>query len=119
MRFITMVKSDESMPAGPPPPALFAAIEEFGAEATRNGTLLDQGGLMPSSEGALVSASGGKVTVTDGPFAEAKELVGGFAVFELRSKEEAIEMARKFMELHAEHWPGFTGVSEVRQIFGS
>lgn len=117
MRFITIVESDESMPAGPPPPSLFAAIDEYSAEATREGIMLDRVGLMPSSGGALVTVDGGKVTVTDGPFAEAKELIGGFAVFQLRSKEEAVELARRFMDLHVEHWPGFTGTCEVRQIF--
>ena len=60
--------------------------------------------------------SGGKVTVIDGPFAEAKELIGGYAMFQLRSKEEAIEAGRRFMQVHAEHWPGFEGSCEVRQI---
>jgi len=116
MRFLNMIKSDESMPAGPPPPSLMAAIAELGEQATKDGTLLDQGGLLPSAAGALLRVSNGKVTVTDGPFTEAKELVGGYAMFQLRSKEEAIEQARRFMQVHAEHWPGFEGVCEVRQI---
>lgn len=116
MRFLTMIKSDESMPAGPPPPELMAAIAELGEQATKDGTLLDTGGLLPSAAGALVRVSDGKVTVIDGPFTEAKELVGGSAMFQLRSKEEAIEAGRRFMELHARHWPGFEGVCEVRQV---
>lgn len=116
MRFLTMIKSDESMPAGPPPPELMAAIAELGEQATKDGTLLDTGGLLPSAAGALVRVSDGKVTVIDGPFTEAKELVGGYAMFQLRSKEEAIEAGRRFMELHARHWPGFEGVCEVRQV---
>ena len=52
----------------------------------------------------------------DGPFTEAKELIGGYAMLQLRSKEEAIETARRFMELHAEHWPGVEAVCEVRQL---
>jgi hypothetical protein len=111
-----MLKLDENFPAGPPPPALFAAIGEFGEQATKDGILVDQGGLMPSAAGALVRVSGGKITVIDGPFTEAKEIIGGYATFEVRSKEEAIEHARHFMELHVEHWPGFEGVTEVRQI---
>jgi len=58
------------------------------------------------------------VTVTDGPFAEAKEVVGGYAQFELKSNEEAVESAVRFMELHNKHWPGWEGETEVRQMFG-
>jgi hypothetical protein len=58
------------------------------------------------------------VTVTDGPFTEAKEIVGGYAQFELKSKQEAIEGAVRFMELHKKHWPGWEGETEVRQMFG-
>ena len=60
----------------------------------------------------------GKLTTIDGPFAETKEVVGGFAVFEFKSREEAIESAVNFMELHKQHWPGWDGETEVRQIFG-
>lgn len=116
MRFMTLVKVDESKISGPPPQSLIDAIGELAERATKDGTLLDQGGLLPSAAGAEVRLSGGKVTVTDGPFIEAKELIGGYAMFQLRSKDEAIEMARRFMELHAEHWPEFEGVCEVRQM---
>jgi hypothetical protein len=114
MRFLTMVKMDESMPAGPPPPALFAAMDELAQRV--DSIMLDSGGLLPSAAGAQVRVTDGKVTVVDGPFAEAKEVIGGYAIFELRSKEDAIEQARQFMELHVKYWPGFEGVSEVRQI---
>ncbi len=116
MRFLTMIKSDESMPAGAPPPALFEAIGRLGEQAAKDGVLVDQGGLLPSAAGALVRVAGGQVTVLDGPFADATELIGGYAMFEVRSKEEAIEQARRFMQVHAEHWPGFEGVCEVRQV---
>lgn len=116
MRFLMMIKMDESMPAGPPPPSLYQAIAELGEQARKDGTLLEEGGLLPSSAGALVRLSGGKVSVLDGPFAEAKELIGGYAMYQLRSREEAIEAARRFMELHAEHWPACEAVCEVRQL---
>jgi hypothetical protein len=116
MQFLTMIKTDESQPAGPPPPALFEAIGAFGEECTKSGVLIEQGGLLPSAAGALITLAGGKVTVTDGPFAEAKELIGGFAKFQTRTKEEAVELARRFLDLHAEHWPGAEAVCEVRQI---
>jgi hypothetical protein len=116
MRFMMMVKLDESMPAGPPPESLFQAIGQMGEQARKDGTLLEDGGLLPTSAGALVRLSGGKVNVLDGPFTESKEVVGGYAIYQLRSREEAIEAARQFMELHAQHWPGVEGVCEVRQM---
>lgn len=116
MRFMTMVKTAENQ--GPPPPALMEAIAKLGEEGFRNGTLVGMGGLMPSASGALVRLKRGKLSVTDGPFTETKELIGGYAVFELKSREEAIEAAKRFMELHRVHWPGWEGETEVRQVFG-
>jgi hypothetical protein len=115
MRFMIMVKSAES--AGPPPMALMAAIGKLGEEAMRAGVIVETGGLLPSEMGARVRLSAGKLTVTDGPFAETKELVGGYAVYDLKSKQEAIDWATRFMQLHKEHWPGWDGESEIRQIF--
>jgi hypothetical protein len=116
MRYMMMIKMDESMPAGPPPPSLFAAIGELGDQARKDGTLLEEGSLLPSAAGALVRLSGGRVSVIDGPFTEAKELIGGFAVYQVRTKDDAIEAARRFMQLHADHWPGVEAVCEVRQM---
>jgi hypothetical protein len=115
MRFMTLVKSAEN--AGPPPQALMDAIGKLGQEATKAGVLVEMGGLFPTVAGARVRISRGKLTVTDGPFAEAKEVVGGYAVFDLKSKDEAIKQAVRFMELHKQHWPGWEGETEVRQIF--
>jgi hypothetical protein len=116
MRFLTMIKTDESNPAGPPPAALYQAVAELSRQAMLDGTMLEQGGLLPSAAGALVRVVNGRVTLLDGPFAEAKEVIGGYAMFQLRSKEEAIEMARRFMQAHAEHWPGAPAVCELRQV---
>ena len=116
MRFMTLVKSAESN--GQPPQALMDAIGKLGDEAVRNGTMIQMGGLFPSIAGARLRVANGKIVVTDGPFSEAKEVIGGFAVFELPSKEAAVDAARRFMELHREHWPGWEGETEVRQIFG-
>jgi hypothetical protein len=80
--------------------------------------MLGSGGLGPTSQGARVRLAGGRVTVTDGPFAETKEVIGGYAQFELKSKEEAIQSAVRFMELHKKHWPGWQGETEIRQMFG-
>ena len=117
MRFLLMIKSTENQSAGGPPFALIEAIGKLGEEATKDGTLLDQGGLLPTAMGAEVHLSDGKVTVVDGPFSEAKEVIGGYAMYQLRSKEEAIEAGRKFMQLHADYWPGFTASCEIRQLF--
>ncbi|MDQ2750114.1 MAG: YciI family protein [Actinomycetota bacterium] len=118
MRFMATVAMDESFPAGPPPAELFAAIGELGEQGMKDGTLVETGGLLPSASGTRVRVANGTVTVTDGPFTEAKEMVGGYAVYELRSKEEAVEAARRFMQLHADLWPGVEAVCEVRQIAG-
>ena len=115
MRFMTLVKSAENQ--GPPPPALMDAIGKLGEEAFRNGTMVQMGGLYPSVAGATVRISKGKLTVRDGPFTEAKEVVGGFAVFQFATKEEALQAATDFMELHRKHWPEWEGETEVRQIF--
>jgi hypothetical protein len=80
--------------------------------------MVASGGLAPTAQSKRVRLSQGKVTVIDGPFTEAKEVVGGYAVFDLKSKEQAVESATRFMELHKEHWPGWEGETEVRQVFG-
>ena len=116
MRFMMIVKSAER--SGPPPQQLMDAIGKLAEEAVKAGTMVASGGLAPTAQGKRVRLSHGKVTVIDGPFTEAKEIIGGYAVFELKSKEEAIESAVRFMELHKEHWPGWEGETEVRQVFG-
>ena len=102
---------------GFPPKELMDAIAQLADEAVRAGTMLGNGGLTSTAQGARVRLSGGKITVTDGPFTEAKEVIGGYAQFELKSKEEAIESAVRFMELHKKYWPGWEGETEVRQMF--
>jgi hypothetical protein len=116
MKFMMIVKHKEGQ--GFPPKELMDAIAKSGEEATKSGIMLGSGGLHPTANGARVQLSCGKITVTDGPFAEAKEAIGGYAQFELKSKEEAIESARQFMELHKKYWPGWEGETEVRQMYG-
>jgi hypothetical protein len=116
MRFMTMVKSAEN--SGPPPKALMDAIANLGIEAAQAGVLVESGGLAPTAKGGRVRLSGGKLTVFDGPFAEAKEVIGGYAVYDLASRDEAMKWATRFMELHRDNWPGWEGEAEVRQIFG-
>jgi hypothetical protein len=116
MRFMMIVKSSEK--SGLPPKPLIDALGKLSEEATKAGTMVGSGGLGPTALGARVRLSRGEISVTDGPFAETKEVVGGYAQFDLTSKEEAIESAVKFMELHKQLWPGWEGETEVRQMFG-
>jgi hypothetical protein len=116
LRFMTMVKSAER--SGPPPQSLMEAIAKLGIEAGKAGVLVETGGLMPTGTGARVRLAKGRLTVTDGPFTEAKEVIGGYAVYDVKSKAEAIEWTTRFMQLHKEHWPGWEGETEIRQIFG-
>ncbi len=72
---------------------------------------------MPTALGARARLAGGKISVTDGPFSEAKEVIGGFAIYEVPSKAEALEWTRRFLQLHIEHWKGWEGEVELRQMF--
>jgi hypothetical protein len=118
MRFMMIVKADANYEAGAPPnPELMAAVGKLSEEMIRAGVLLDMGGLLPSSTGARVNVKQGKLTVTDGPFSEAKELIGGYAILQCKSKDEAIERARRFMQLHADVLgPSYDGELEIRQM---
>jgi len=111
-----IVKHEENQ--GFPPKELMDAIAKLAEEETKAGTMIGTGGLRSSAQGSNVRLSGGKITVTDGPFAEAKEVIGGYAQFELKSKEEAVKAAVNFMELHKKYWPGWNGVTEVRTMMG-
>jgi hypothetical protein len=71
---------------------------------------------LPTSAGARVRLSKGAISVVDGPFTEAKEVVGGFAVFDVPTRADAVEWSRRFMDLHRRHWPGWEGETEVRQL---
>ena len=101
----------------PPPPELMEAIMRLGDEATQAGQLLDTAGLAPSAAGARVQLIGGEISVTDGPFAEAKELIS-YALYDVRSKQEAIEWASRFVKLHRDLWPGWEGQTDILQVMG-
>jgi len=119
MRYLMLLTgTNPSTPRiNPPPPELFEAIMKLGGEATEAGVLLDTAGLLPSASGARVSLAGGNLTVTDGPFTESKELVS-YALYEVRSKEEAVEWASRFMRLHRDLWAGWEGATSVLQVMG-
>jgi hypothetical protein len=117
MRYLSFIRSSESFRNQAPPASLMKAMGEFVEQSKREGTLVDTGGLLPSKEGFRIRLAGERLTVTDGPFTESKEVIGGWAILEAPTKEHAIAFARKFMELHLAHWPAFEGESEVRPMF--
>ena len=119
MKFMLIAKADKNSEAGlPPDPKLIAAIGQLSADMAKAGVLVDTGGLLPSSAGARIRLAGGKLTVTDGPFAEAKELIAGYAIVQAKSKEEAIELAKRFWKIHADVLgPSYVGEGEIRQLF--
>jgi hypothetical protein len=118
MKYLTFIRHSESYRETPPPPPLMEAMVKFIEKSTKEGILVDTGGLLPSRDGARVRlAADGTITVTDGPFPESKEVIGGWAILNADSKADAIRMATEFMELHRKYWPGFEGESEVRPMF--
>ncbi len=116
MKFLMLINHSESHRSQPVPQGLMDAMGVFVTEGFKSGMLKDTAGLKATAEGHRVRLSGGKLKVTDGPFTEAKEVVGGYALVEVKSKEEALEVARQFMELHRVHWPAFEGECEVRPL---
>ncbi|MET0676205.1 MAG: YciI family protein [Bradyrhizobium sp.] len=98
-----------------PTPALMEAMGHLAEREIKAGRMIDSGGLLPiAASGAQVSIKSGKLGVTDGPFVETKEVIGGYAIFEMRDMDEAMAGAREFMQLHLEHMPGWEGTCEVR-----
>jgi hypothetical protein len=103
MKFLMLIKiaNNPDYEAGkPPPPALEAAMGELMGEWSKTGAMVSAAGLKPTSHGARVRTSPGQVKVSDGPFAEAKEVIGGLFVLEVDGKATAVEMTRRFVELH-------------------
>jgi hypothetical protein len=96
-----------------PSEKLMADMGELLEELTKSGALIDTAGLRPTAEGVRVRFSGGKLSVTDGPFTEAKEVIGGYAILEAKSKAEAIELTKRFLKIHGNEWEI---ECEVRQL---
>jgi hypothetical protein len=110
MRFMMLVKATEESEAGVlPDEKILSEMGKYNEEMVKAGVMLAGEGLQASSKGARVNFSGGKPTVTDGPFTEAKELIAGFWLIQVKSKEEAIEWAKRV--------PFEEGEIEIRQIF--
>lgn len=117
MKFMTMVH-ETKRPTPEPPAELFAAIGGIQAKTQADGTLVEVGGLMPIDlNGAIVTLTGGSISATDGPFTEARELVGGYAVYEVEDTAAATALCEDFLRVHHENWPGWEGWIEVRAMF--
>jgi hypothetical protein len=116
MRYMMFIKHLQDYGNVQAPASLYQAMGEFIDAATKSGTFIAGAGLQPMSAGSQVKLRGGKITVVDGPFVETKEIVGGYALIEATSREAAMGIARRFMELHLEHWPAFEGICEVRPV---
>ena len=120
MKFMLMMKATTESETGQlPEPKLMAAMGPYVEKMAKSGVLLETGGLLPSARGTRVSLADSTFTVTDGPFAETKELIGGYAIVEVPSKEEAVRITREFLQLHRDVLgPGYTGESEIREMMG-
>ncbi|MCL4846624.1 MAG: YciI family protein [Acidobacteria bacterium] len=113
MRFMMIVKATRETEAGVrPKEELFAAMATYHEDLAKAGVLLDASGLQPSAKGFRVQYAGGKRTVVDGPFTETKELIAGYTLIQVKSRDEAVEWARRFPNPHDED-----GHIEVRQLF--
>jgi len=116
MKYLMLIKHAESYRNEAIPQPLLDAMGPFVTEKMKSGVITDTAGLKPTSDGFRIQTGGGKLRVTDGPFAESKEIVGGYALAEVKSREEALDLARQFMELHRIHWPEFEALCEVRPL---
>ncbi|MEP6731453.1 MAG: YciI family protein [bacterium] len=116
MKYLMLLKASEKYRLEGPPPGLLEAMGKFVQESVASGKVVDTGGLKPTSSAMRLRVEKGKLSVTDGPFSEAKEVVGGWAIVKVDSKAEALENATQFMELHQKYWPGWEGTSEVHEM---
>ena len=117
-RYLMLIRHLEDYRNTAIPQALLDEMGNFVNENLKTGVLIDTAGLRRSSETATVRLSRGKVSVTDGPFTEAKEVIGGYALINARSRTEAIEIATRFVDLHRRNWPEFECACELRPLEG-
>ncbi len=116
MRYMLFIKHPEDYRGKVPPPALLKAMGEFVVPNIQSGKFIEAAGLMSTWRGKKVRVRDGKITVTDGPFTESKEIIGGYTLVESASDDEALELARTFVELHRIHAPGMEVECEVRPL---
>ncbi|RNI19671.1 YciI family protein [Flexivirga caeni] len=113
-RFMGFVRMEEGI--GMPPQSLFDAMDVYIGEQAAKGVFLDGGGLYGTEDAVNFVVRGGEVSRVDGPYAEGKEVVGGWSIMQFDSLEDAVAEQEKFAQLHAEHWPEVTVVATLRQI---
>src|SRR5215469_2883492 len=113
-RYFTFIRGAENQ--GKAPAAFEKAMQDFIGQWLANGTLAQTAGLARSKDGTRIRIANGKLVLTDGPFAEAKEVIGGYAIIEASTREKAIEAVRAFMQLHIDEWPGWEGECEIRAM---
>ncbi len=116
MKYLSFIRSSEKYRDMTPPPSMMEAMGQLIERFAREGALVDTGGLAPSRDGFRMRLADGKLTTTDGPFTETKELIGGWAILKADSKAEILRLTTEFMDLHRQHWPDFEGECEVRPI---
>ena len=113
-RSLSLVRIDENnAPAGGPSAELMQRMGELIEEMTKAGVLLDTAGLTPTAQGTRVHYEGGRLSVTDGPFTETKEVIGGYALVQCKDQAEAVEWTKRFLKVHEEEW---TVTCELREI---
>jgi len=116
MKYLSFVRSSEKYRDVQPPPAMMEAMGKLIEKFTKEGALVDTGGLAPSRAGFRMRLANGKLTTTDGPFSESKEIIGGWAILKAESKDEILRLTTEFLDLHGQYWPDFEGECEVRPI---
>jgi Uncharacterized protein conserved in bacteria len=116
MRYMMLIKHTEDYRNKTIPPGLLEAMGDFVGDKMEKGIIVDTNGLKSTAKGKKVRLQNGKLSVIDGPFTETKEIVGGYAIVEVASDQEALDLATQFMELHRIHWPEFEGESELRPV---
>jgi hypothetical protein len=116
MRYMMFIKHIEDYRNAEVPASLYEEMGKFIEETTKKGQFVSGAGLQPTSAGTRVKLEGGKITVVDGPFTESKEIVGGYSIIDAKTREEALDLATRFMELHRTHWPAFEGECEMRPL---
>jgi len=115
MRFLSMIRVDEKT-GQKPSQRLMDEMGKLMEEMIRNGSLISTAGLRPTKEGVRLRSNHGKLSITEGPFTESKEVIGGYAILEAKSKEEAIELTKRFLDVHGDEW---NVECEVRPLDGS
>ncbi|WP_399887655.1 YciI family protein [Streptomyces sp. BBFR51] len=113
-RYLSLIRIEESDAlSGGPSPELIQRMEKLMEEMTKAGVLLDTAGLTPTAQGTRVHYEGGQLSVTDGPFTESKEVIGGYSLLQAKDRAEAVEWTKRFLKVHEEYW---TVTCEVREL---